>query len=117
MFQILDVIEPDAEGRGWRAKTKPEVSSISDFEFNFLVIATGRQVPIEGFDRRSLDAKLSIAITANFVNGGTREEAEVRQISGIGKQYNLDFFKVRFFRKYMSKMAYLSKRSNLSRMI
>jgi hypothetical protein len=94
----LDVIEPDAEGRGWRAKTKPEVSSISDFEFNFLVIATGRQVPIEGFDRRSLDAKLSIAITANFVNGGTREEAEVRQISGIGKQYNLDFFKVRFVR-------------------
>ena len=52
------------------------------------------QVPLEGFDRRSLDAKLSIAITANFVNGGTREEAEVRQISGIGKQYNLDFFKV-----------------------
>ncbi len=54
------------------------------------------QVPLEGFDRRSLDAKLSIAITANFVNRGTREEAEVRQISGIGKQYNLDFFKVRF---------------------
>ena len=52
------------------------------------------QVPLEGFDRRCLDAKLSIAITANFVNGGTREEAEVRQISGIGKQYNLDFFKV-----------------------
>ncbi len=50
---------------------------------------------MEGFDRRSLDAKLSIAITANFVNKGTREEAEVRQISGIGKQYNLDFFKVR----------------------
>ena len=49
---------------------------------------------MEGFDRRCLDAKLSIAITANFVNGGTREEAEVRQISGIGKQYNLDFFKV-----------------------
>ena len=58
-------------------------------------MAPGFQVPIGGFDRRSLDAKLSIAVTANFVNGGTREEAEVRQISGISKQYNMDFFKVR----------------------
>ncbi len=41
-----------------------------------------------------MSKKLSITITANFVNGGTREEAEVRQISGIGQQYNLDFFKV-----------------------
>ena len=46
-----------------------------------------------GFDRRSLDAKLSIAITANFVNNHSAEEAEVRQISGIAKQFHQDFFK------------------------
>ncbi len=43
--------------------------------------------------------KLSFTITPNFVNGGTREESKVRQISGIRKQYNLDFFKLRFVRK------------------
>lgn len=53
-----------------------------------LVVAAGKKVPIEGFDRRSLDAKLAIAITANFVNGHTSEEAEVRQISGIAKQFH-----------------------------
>ena len=54
----------------------------------FLVIASGKRVPIEGFDRRSLDAKLSIAVTANFVNTHTPEEAEVRQISGIAKHFH-----------------------------
>ena len=54
----------------------------------FLVIASGKRVPIEGFDRRSLDAKLSIAVTANFVNTHTPEEAEVRQISGLAKHFH-----------------------------
>ncbi len=31
-----------------------------------------------------MNKKLSFTITANFVNGGMREEAEVRQISGVG---------------------------------
>ena len=45
MSQLLDLNEPDSEGKGWTIKTKPEVSAVSDYEFNFLVIATGRQVP------------------------------------------------------------------------
>ena len=53
-----------------------------------LVVASGKNVPIEGFDRRSLDAKLAIAVTANFVNSHTAEEAEVRQISGVAKQFH-----------------------------
>ena len=52
------------------------------------IIASGKRVPIEGFNRRSLDAKLSIAVTANFVNSATKEEAAVNQISGISKQYH-----------------------------
>jgi cation diffusion facilitator CzcD-associated flavoprotein CzcO len=42
--QLLDLLEPDEEGHGWTAKTKPEESAISGYEFDFLVIATGRQV-------------------------------------------------------------------------
>jgi len=43
-IQFLDLIEPDGEGKGWTAKTNPEVSAISNYEFDFLVIGTGRQV-------------------------------------------------------------------------
>ena len=44
------------------------------------MVASGKKVCVEGgFNRRSLDAKLSIAVTANFVNGGSREEAQVRE--------------------------------------
>jgi hypothetical protein len=43
-IQFIDLIEPDADGKGWTAKTKPEVSAITNYEFNFLAIATGRQV-------------------------------------------------------------------------
>ena len=63
-------------------------SNLSDKSYRFLVIASGKQVPIEGFDRRSLDAKLSIAVTANFTQNHTAEEAEVRQIGGIAKHFH-----------------------------
>lgn len=86
--KFVDLIEPDEEGRAWRARVEPSNDFISTYEFKFLVIASGKNVAIEGFDRRSLDAKLSIAITANFVNGHTAEEAEVRQISGIAKHFH-----------------------------
>ena len=72
------------------AAVMPSSSSKKTFtiNFRFLVIASGKNVPIEGFDRRSLDAKLSIAVTANFANNHTPEEAEVRQISGIAKHFH-----------------------------
>ena len=41
----------------------------------------------------SLDAKLAIAITANFKNNWTQEENEVEEIGGIARQYDQDFFK------------------------
>jgi len=91
--KFVDLIEPDDEGRGWRVKVDPADEFLDTYEFRFLVIASGKRVPIEGFDRRSLDAKLSIAVTANFAYKHTSEEAEVRQISGIAKQFHQDFFK------------------------
>jgi len=91
--KFVDLIEPDDEGRGWRVKVDPTNEFLDTYEFRFLVIASGKNVPIEGFDRRSLDAKLSIAVTANFANNHTPEEAEVRQISGIAKHFHQAFFK------------------------
>ena len=67
---------------------KPENELLANYEFKFLVVASGKNVAVEGFDRRSLDAKLAIALTANFVNNHSAEEAEVRQISGIAKQFH-----------------------------
>ena len=86
--KLVELIEPDEKGSGWRAKVSPENEIISNYEFKFLVVASGKNVAIDCFDRRSLDAKLAIAVTANFVNSHTAEEAEVRQISGIAKQFH-----------------------------
>lgn len=91
--KLVDLVEPNDEGKGWTAKITPSNEELESYEFNFLVVATGKRVPLDGFDRRSLDAKMSIAITANFVNNKTSEESEVRQISGISKQFHQDFFK------------------------
>ena len=85
---IVELIEPDEKGSGWRARVSPDNEMLNQYEFKFLVVASGKNVPIEGFDRRSLDAKLAIAVTANFVNSHTAEEAEVRQISGVAKQFH-----------------------------
>ena len=89
---LVDLSEPDDSGKKWTAVTKPADSQATGIEFDMIVIASGRKVAIEGFDRRSLDAKLSIAVTANFVNHGTSEEVSVRQISGISKQFHQQFF-------------------------
>ena len=41
----------------------------------------------------SLDARLAIAITANFKNHWSQEENEVEEIGGLARQYDQDFFK------------------------
>ena len=65
-----------------------DASVVENFEFDMCIIASGKRVPIDGFNRRSLDAKLAIAVTANFVNTASKEEVLVNQISGISKQYH-----------------------------
>ena len=47
-----------------------------------------------GFDRKELRGKLALAITANFVNHYTRDEAAVDEISGVAFIFNQKFFKV-----------------------
>ena len=62
-------------------------------EYDIVICATGKNVPVPGFDRKSLEAKMSIAITANFQNNNTVEERKVKEIPGLSKQYDLEFFK------------------------
>lgn len=61
---------------------------LDNYVFDMVVVASGKRVPLEGFNRRSLDAKMSIAVTANFVNHGTSDEISVAQIPGVSRQYH-----------------------------
>eukprot|EP00095_Tigriopus_kingsejongensis_P000377 snap_masked-scaffold1811_size27320-processed-gene-0.0 protein:Tk00377 transcript:snap_masked-scaffold1811_size27320-processed-gene-0.0-mRNA-1 annotation:"hypothetical protein D910_10638" len=91
-LSLDDLVEPH-DDMGWTAKLSPAGSEVDNFEFDMVVIASGRKVALDGFNRRSLDAKMAIAVTANFKNTRTPEEARVNQISGISKQYHQQFFK------------------------
>ena len=62
------------------------------FSFDVVVGASGKTVNLHGFNRYKMDAKLAIAITCNFVNDASKEEAYVNEISGVQKQYHAEFF-------------------------
>ena len=53
----------------------------------------GKKSCIPGFDRKELRGKLALAITANFKNYGTSEEAACDEISGVAFIFNQKFFK------------------------
>ena len=53
-----------------------------------------RTIRVPCFDRKELRGKLALAITANFKNYNTREEAAVDEISGVAFIFNQKFFKV-----------------------
>ena len=50
-------------------------------------------MPIQGFERKCLEAKMTIAITANFLNNNSSGERNVEEIPGLSKQYDLEFFR------------------------
>lgn len=50
-------------------------------------------VPAAGFRRKEFRGKLAIAITANFINRHTRDEARVEEISGVAFIFNQKFFR------------------------
>jgi len=78
---------------GWRAKFGEENHQADSFVFDIIVGASGSRCVIDGFSRFALDARLAIAITANFVNNWSHEENLVEEIGGLGRQYDQDFFK------------------------
>jgi hypothetical protein len=62
-------------------------------EHDIVICATGRKVPIQGFEKKCLEAKMSIAVTANFVNNDSSKERKVEEIFGLSKQYDLELFR------------------------
>ncbi|XP_059833708.1 F-actin-monooxygenase MICAL3-like isoform X2 [Hypanus sabinus] len=77
---------------GWRAEINPPSSKVSQFEFDAVIGADGRRNTLEGFRRKEFRGKLAIAITANFINRHTRDEARVEEISGVAFIFNQKFF-------------------------
>jgi len=96
--QFNDIAEPvlaeeGGEIAGWKAQYKTEGNDADSFVFDVLVCASGANCVLDSFKRYALDAKVAIAITANFVNKRTHEELEVQEISGLSRQYDQEFFK------------------------
>ena len=89
------VVEPKGE-RGWVVVSERMEEGgpvLVEEEYDMVLCATGRKVPLEGFDRRNPETKMAIAITANWKNLGSAEELAVKEIPGISRQYDMEFFK------------------------
>lgn len=86
------ILEP-TDGCGWRAEVDPPDHAVSHYEFDVLIGADGKRNTLDGFKRKEFRGKLAIAITANFVNKKTEEEARVEEISGVAFIFNQQFFK------------------------
>ncbi|XP_071174863.1 F-actin-monooxygenase mical1-like isoform X2 [Mytilus edulis] len=94
-------------GTGWKAVCKPHNHKVSDFEFDVLVAATGARDALceyklqyengivikQGFDRKEFRGRLSIAITANFVNSNTPAEMKTKEIGGVSSHFHQQLFK------------------------
>merc|ERR1719402_2584 len=89
--KFLNLKEPECN-LGWSPRLMPEDHEARHFSFDVVMGASGKSVNLRGFNRYKLDAKLAIAITCNFVNEASKEEAFVNEISGIQKQYHQQFF-------------------------
>jgi hypothetical protein len=90
--EYVKILEP-GNGRGWHAQFNPANHLLNSIDFSVLVGAEGKKSSIPGFDRKELRAKLALAITANFVNTKTAEEAAIQEISGVAFIFNQKFFK------------------------
>ncbi len=92
--EFVEIQQPDDQ-IGWHAKLNPSDHPLNLYEFDVLVGADGaRKSRVPGFDRKELRGKLALAITANFRNYWSRDEAAVQEISGVAFIFNQKFFKV-----------------------
>ncbi|XP_035219967.1 F-actin-monooxygenase MICAL2-like isoform X2 [Stegodyphus dumicola] len=88
------LIEPseDQTRIGWHARVSPPDHPVSQYEFDVLIGADGKRNTLLGFNRKEFRGKLAIAVTANFINRHTIEEARVPEISGVAFIFNQKFF-------------------------
>ncbi|KAJ2954071.1 hypothetical protein O0L34_g2286 [Tuta absoluta] len=92
-----ELLEPtiteNGETLGWRARLSPADHPVSLFEFDSLIGADGKRNTLQGFKRKEFRGKLAMAITANFINRHSEQEASVPEISGVAFIFNQKFFK------------------------
>ncbi|XP_038216876.1 F-actin-monooxygenase Mical isoform X10 [Zerene cesonia] len=92
-----ELLEPavsaNSEILGWRARVMPHEHPVSQYEFDVLIGADGKRNTLQGFKRKEFRGKLAMAITANFINRHTEQEAAVPEISGVAFIFNQKFFK------------------------
>ncbi|CAG5003148.1 unnamed protein product [Parnassius apollo] len=92
-----ELLEPtiteNSERLGWRARVSPNEHPVKQYEFDVLVGADGKRNTLHGFKRKEFRGKLAMAITANFINRHTEQEASVPEISGVAFIFNQKFFK------------------------
>ncbi|KAJ0183988.1 hypothetical protein K1T71_000411 [Dendrolimus kikuchii] len=92
-----ELLEPTVtennETLGWRARVCPPEHPVSQYEFDALVGADGKRNTLQGFKRKEFRGKLAMAITVNFINRHTEQEASVPEISGVAFIFNQKFFK------------------------
>ncbi|XP_041986419.1 F-actin-monooxygenase Mical isoform X2 [Aricia agestis] len=92
-----ELLEPtvtkNSETLGWRARVIPTDHPVSQYEFDVLIGADGKRNTLQGFKRKEFRGKLAMAITANFINRHSEQEASVPEISGVAFIFNQKFFK------------------------
>ena len=88
-----DIKEPQDSTEGWTVTMEPPDHPVTQLTFDAIIGCEGTRYCLKGFDRKEFRGKLALAITANFVNRNTEEEAAVEEISGVAFIFNQKFFK------------------------
>ncbi|XP_068620602.1 protein-methionine sulfoxide oxidase mical3b isoform X6 [Battus philenor] len=91
--ELLEPTTGKSEKLGWRARVLPDNHPVSKYEFDALLGADGKRNTLHGFKRKEFRGKLAMAITANFINRHSEQEASVPEISGVAFIFNQKFFK------------------------
>ncbi|XP_048004622.1 F-actin-monooxygenase Mical isoform X2 [Leguminivora glycinivorella] len=86
-------VTENSETLGWRARVTPLTHPVAQYEFDVLLGADGKRNTLHGFKRKEFRGKLAMAITANFINRHSEQEASVPEISGVAFIFNQKFFK------------------------
>lgn len=90
--KFTGLVEPKNANSGWTATVAPTSSPVSSCTFDIILGADGKQNSLPGFRTKEFRAKLALAITVNFVNHNTQQEAAVPEIGGVSYHFNQRFF-------------------------
>ena len=90
--KFTGLVDPKNANSGWTATFTPTSSPVSSCSFDIILGADGKQNSLPGFRTKEFRAKLALAITVNFVNHNSTQEAAVQEIGGVSYHFNPKFF-------------------------